>query len=352
LGSNTSGTNAALVPGGAVSGTVTASGGVPLSSVWAYAYSTGVNPVELGEATSGVNGTYEITGLAAGTYYVCFDTPLATGGNSTTGYADQCYNDVAWDSASDDVSGTDVTVDARTTTSGIDATLADGGAISGTVDDSSGDALANVAVLAFTTGANQDEARYATTGANGAYTLSGLNAGSYDVCFDSQYSGDGTGGGYTDQCYKGVDWDDDSAAISGATAVTVNSDQTTPDVSAALAPGGAISGTVLDTSENPLQGVSVDVYTSGATHTLVNYEYTDDNGNYLVPGLPAGTYDVCFDASFASGPNPSTTYADQCYNGVSWEGPSTGVSGATSVTVSVGTVVSQIGADLAPNATG
>jgi hypothetical protein len=77
------------------------------------------------QVTTAANGTYVVGGLTPGSNYsVCFDASVATGGTSTTGYADQCYNGVAWDGVST-TTGTAVAVAAGVPTTGIDGSLAD-----------------------------------------------------------------------------------------------------------------------------------------------------------------------------------------------------------------------------------
>jgi hypothetical protein len=126
-----------------------------------------------------------------------------------------------------------VTVTVGATTHGINATLAVGGAIAGTVTDA---AVAHnvltdvqVSVSSPTTGANG----YAWTGADGTYTVTGLPAGSdYQVCFSASGATGGTSAnGYVDQCY-------DNQPVSGTpTPVTVTVGATTPGISASLAAG-------------------------------------------------------------------------------------------------------------------
>ena len=177
------------------------------------------------------------------------------------GYVDQCYNNQP-------TSGTPtpVTVTAGATTTGINAALAGAGAISGTVTDAGGThhGLANVqvSVSSPSTGAYGS----ATTAADGSYTVTGLPAGTdYQVCF---YASGATGGssdalGYVDQCYN-------NQPTSGTpTPVTVTLGATRTGINAALAGGGAISGTVTDAggTHHGLANVKVSVYSpsTGAT---------------------------------------------------------------------------------------
>ncbi len=83
------------------------------------------------------DGTYTISGLAAGDYRVQFSAPM--GSDLITEY----YSDTTNYSAA-----TPVTVTAGNTTSDIDAQLATGGKITGRVTDRNGNPVPNVSVSA------------------------------------------------------------------------------------------------------------------------------------------------------------------------------------------------------------
>ena len=264
----TSGINAALATAGGVTGTVDDASSHPLDGVNVEIFSPGGSYA--GAATTGPSGTYSVPGLMTGTYDVCFLASTAsepTGGSSTTGYLDQCYNDVSWNGTSSPSGTTAVEVEAGSNTVGINAALATAGGISGTVDDASSHPLDGVAVDVYSAGGS--EVGYGTTGSNGTYAVQGLTTGTYDVCFAASTYGEPTGGssatGYLDQCYKNVSWDGSTSEASGATAIEVTAGSNTSGINAALASGGAILGTVDDASSHPLSGVEVEVYSaSGA----------------------------------------------------------------------------------------
>ena len=70
-------------------------------------------------------------GLQDGEYYVCFVGTTVTGGVSGTGYLDQCSGGAPWDGAGlTGVAPVTVTTGSATT---VDAIMATGGAVSGTV---------------------------------------------------------------------------------------------------------------------------------------------------------------------------------------------------------------------------
>ena len=167
---------------------------------------------------------------------MCFSASVVRGSRradpSTTGYLDQCYDNVNWNGESTPSGATTVPVTAGSITSGVNAALATAGAISGTVDDASSHPLDGVAVDVYSTSGTDLEAT--STGSNGTYSVVGLATGSYDVCFGVYTYEEPTGGssttGYLDQCYKNVNWDGTSTP-SGATAVPVTAGSTRPAAS-------------------------------------------------------------------------------------------------------------------------
>jgi hypothetical protein len=342
-GSTTSGINGALVPAvGSISGTVNDTHSNHLQYVYVQAFDGSNNQVA--ETTSAFDGTYTLSGLAPGTYHVCFTPSNGTsGGTSTTGYLDQCYNGVSWDGIYGDISGaTAVPVTIGTTTASIDAALAVAGAISGTVYDSVG-TVSGVTVWVLDTSLNVVGA--SSTAFNGTYTVVGIPSEGVYVCFNpDQYSSGSSTTGYLDQCYSGVSWDGVFAHVMLAPTVTVNLNATTPSINVELNAAGAISGTVHDTSSDPLSGVLVQVV-SGTGY--INSTYTAADGTYKITGLPAGTYSVCFNTFGVTGGVSATGYVPQCYSGVSWDGYIGDISGATAVPVTTGSTASSINAALA-----
>ena len=142
---------------------------------------------------------------------------------------------VAWSGSSSPPAGTTaVTVSTGSTTTGIDASLATAGAISGTVTAAAdGSDLAYVVVEVFSGG---NEVATATTSTDGTYSVPGLAAGaSYTVCFDAQGAAGGSSTtGYGDQCYNGIAWNGASTLPTGTTAVTVSTGTATTGINASL----------------------------------------------------------------------------------------------------------------------
>ena len=212
-GKVTSGINAVLPVGGAIAGTVTDTSDTPLADI-----DVDVSGGPTGDTVEYTNaeGQYDATGLAPGSYTVCFSEDFDS--SSPTGHVPECYNQTTQSTA------TPVTVTGGATTSGIDAVLTPGGGISGTVLDGDSSPVTTAEVDASVAGGDGETAAYAYTDDSGTYSLSGLPAGSYDVCF---YDYSGT---YASQCY------DDVTDGSTPTSVAVTAGSVTSGIDATLAP--------------------------------------------------------------------------------------------------------------------
>jgi hypothetical protein len=305
-----SGIDAALAPAyGSLSGTVTGAGGVPLEHVEVKVYDSADSYVASAETTA--NGTYTVAGLAPGNYEVQF---LPSSG----GYLKQYYS-----GKSTLAEASSVAVTAGATTPAINARLAIGGQISGTVTETGSNApLNHVEVNVYD--ASDGYVTSAETSSSGEYTVVGLVPGNYEVGFAA-------GGSYAPQFYQG------SLSLAEAKTVAVSADATTSGIDAALVVGGSISGTVTDAATNlPMAEVEVNVY--DAAGNVVESEETGPEGTYTVEALPPGSYAVEFHAA-------STQFAVQYYNGAS------SLAAATRVPVSAGITTQEIDAAMAPPAT-
>jgi 5-hydroxyisourate hydrolase-like protein (transthyretin family) len=302
-GKTTSGINGALSAGGQISGTVTsAASHDPLQGVEVDVYDSSDEFVN--STTTAASGTYTLSGLTPGSYEVGF---VPTGNLLPQFYNGQASLDNA----------NAVTVTASHTTSGIDAALAAGGNISGTVTDAaSGDPMVGVEVDVFDSEDNFITST--TTAADGTYTVTGLAAGSYEAGFFAT-------GNFLPQYYNG------KASLATASSVSVSSGETTDGIDAALAAGGQITGTATDSSTHAgVANVEVDLYDS--TGTLVSFTDTAADGTYTLPGIAAGSYRVGF--------IPADTYSPQFYNGKS------SLATADTVSVTTGSTTSGIDAPL------
>lgn len=296
----------AAVPAGSISGTVTAAAdGTPLAGITVTA-TTEDGQIEEQTLTD-QTGAYSLDELIDGDWVVRFTGP---------GFADEYWNDTTESWRAERVA----VVDGSAVT-GIDAALAPlpTGSITGAVtraDD--GTAVPGVTVTA--SGPNGAWAMDTTDG-DGRYTLSGLVDGSHVVMFFA----DGTD-------LKREYWQG-ASTVDAATPVVITGGQAVEGIDAALAQGGAISGTVTrDDDGTPLEGVVVNVL--DARNEIVSAATTGVDGVYEVGGIPAGSYRLQF------GPADPTLAAEYWNDSYSW-------SGATLITVTERQTVTRIDAALA-----
>jgi hypothetical protein len=259
--------NAALEPGGAITGLITAEDTAsPLSEVTVGVYDSQGYYVTSGYPDS--TGVYTITGLATGSYFVQFD-PYG----SSADYIGEYYDNKPDLDSADPVAVTEGNV-----TTGIDAALALGGSINGQVTTQEG-GLPLEGVYANIYDSQMDYIDYASSDAAGNYSVRGLLSGTYYISFEP--SGSGPSAEYIPEYY------DDQPSFSSADPVAVTAPDPTNGIDAALALGGKITGQVTaQDSGLPLPNVSVNVYDTNGEY--VDYDYTDANGVYTITQLAQG----------------------------------------------------------------
>lgn len=166
-----------------------------------------------------------------------------------------------------------ITVVANQETSGQDFTLASAGKISGTVTNSSQVPIEG-AVAVATDSSNPYNASVAITAANGTYTIGGLPSGTYQVTVQAD--------AYVSDSEIGV-------------VVTVGQTTTGKNFSLGTS-GGTISGTVYQSDgTTPISGARIVCGCPGKSSAST---VTDENGDYSLALLQAGTYKV---GAFAEG---------------------------------------------------
>lgn len=251
-----------------ISGMVTSEfDGTPIDGV--YVEATNEDGSSWAGANTDASGSYTLEGLLAGDYLVQFRSP---GGD---------FLGEHWKDSTDWRSAERVALGDGEQRSGIDAALTVGGSISGTVTrESDGSPVAGVSVSA--NGVNGGWGS-ATTADDGTYTIHALRADEYVVEFFPE----------------GTDlmreyWDD-AMTWDIATAVPVVAAQSSTGIDAALAVGGAITGTVSrDTDGSPVAYASVSALTVNGE--VAGSAMTDENGVYRIDGLAPGAYVVRFGA--------------------------------------------------------
>ncbi len=264
------GVNMALAKGGSISGTIADRvTGVGISGSYLYAIDR-VTGEWAASASTDSNGRYTIPGLASGSYRLQIQPP------SSTGYLG------GWYGGQDGYlcAGT-VSVTAPDETSGIDALLDMGGSISGLVTDAAnGTGIAGVSVsLSNSSGNTGMTFHYTTTiDATGAYIIGGLPTGEYSLTFSAP--------GYI--------------RMTSPAAVKVNAPGVMSGVNVSLVRGGGISGRVTDSATGEgVEGVLVEAWDSlagGGANSTSDYQ-----GNYVITGLPSGSYAITYDARYAGG---------------------------------------------------
>jgi hypothetical protein len=217
-GKVTSGINAALRVGGygSISGRVTGPGAQaePGSCVEFFQQPGGLQDVEDTDA----DGKYTATGLAPGRYKVEFNAAECSDG--AVGLGPQWYEGVGSSGPA-----TVITVKARQTAGGVDATLPADGTITGSVAGTGAVPLTGVCVSAVPVVAALP-AVYAVS-AHGSYTLADLIPGRYRVEFQS---GCGRSG-------LAAQWWDGAASSAAAKIITVGAGATISGISAVMTRG-------------------------------------------------------------------------------------------------------------------
>ena len=308
-GDTVAGVDAGLTAGGHITGTVTADAtDQPLAGICVYAEGGGGNR----SAQTDGDGVYDIDRLGTGDYFVQFYDC------NDTGYIAEYFDDSpGYDDA------TRVSVTAGAVSAGVDAGLAAGGHIIGTVTADVTDLpLADICVYAY----GENTAGFARTGQNGTYDIDSLRGGSYSLSFRDCSEAPG----YAPEYF------DDTTDFGSATRVEVTPGETTAAIDAGLAVGARITGAVTaDDGGQPLQGICV-----GATDLETGdgeSVRTHEDGTYSIGGLPPGRYSVSFSVC-GVGPR---NYVNELYDGVR------AYEDATLLDLTVGQTVAGIDAGLA-----
>lgn len=279
-GASVEGIDAALTESATISGEVSsARTGSPIVGAEVSVRSTSGG---FRTATSGEDGSYAVTGLPAGSYTVEFSA-------EAEGYLSQFYDD----EPSVELAQT-LTITAGQNRGGVDAALAGGASVRGTVTGAGGGGpIEGVEVFAEAIEGGADGV--ATTGADGRYLIVGLSPGKYVVQFEP------IGSNYLGQLYDSV------SVAAEAEPLTLAGEESRGGVDAALPSGATISGTVTESGIGaPLSGIEVVAYTS-ACDRGGGTAITDEGGHYEIRGIAAGTYHLVFNP--AGGSYESEPYA-------------------------------------------
>ena len=246
---------------GSISGTVTDPGASPLGNVQVCANSDSTFNGSCSETTA--DGTYSISGLAPASDYRVEFFDLSN-----------VHSSQLFDGATNFGQATLVAVVGGQDTSGIDAQLALGGSISGTVTDSGNSPLVGIQVCANSN--SNSFGNCAQTDTDGTYTIGGLaGPGDYNVDFFDFSSV------YVSEFF------DDVTGFDLPTVVSVVAGQVTPNIDAQLEVAGSISGTVAGAGAGPLGGIQVCAFSDSGVGG--NCSQTASDGSYSIGGLPAAS---------------------------------------------------------------
>ena len=273
---------------GSISGKVTNQTATAVGSVTVNIYDAG-NHVIAGRGSSGVDGRYTVIGLPAGSYKVEFDS----GGISD--YLTQWYG-----AKSDFTSANVVSVASGGDTLDINATLAHGGSIAGTVSSSTTPGMGIPGVVSTIYNSATNTAIGSTaTGAGGSYLFTRLPTGSYKVRFSRGAEG----------CF-GVTWYNARPDSATADPVPVTAGSGTSGINAFF-PTGTINGTVTAANgATPLFQASVRVK-DAATGTYSTTRNTTAAGNYEFTDLSPGSYKIQFSSPVTAVPYVTEWYIDK-----------------------------------------
>ncbi len=231
--------------------------------------------------------------------------------------------------------GTPVTVTAGATTT-VDFSLAREGIIAGTVRRAADNIPLGQVTVQLYNASTSLIGTVPTTALNGAYSFSGLPAGSYFARVVGQISD------VVPEVYNGVPCPnavpESDCRIASGTPIVVTAGVTTSGVDFTLDTGAAISGTVLtDGTSAPIAGLTVTAYLGDIAMASTP---TAENGRYTIVGLPAGSYRVRTAVS-------TQDFVDEWQNGVC-----VGCPGATpTITLAAGGAATSVDFSLGTGAT-
>jgi hypothetical protein len=257
---------------GSISGTVTAeAGGAPIPEVRVCQYERNGAVEESCTQTDG-SGGYAFGGLPAGSYLIGF-----SGQPGNLKWADEIYDNRVHSWEADLVA-----IGASQTRGGVDAALAEGGSISGTLTEE-GTGVQIAGIWACAIDHEGIPARCSESGPNGEYVLNGLRSGDYSVEFEG-----GNKVNYLREFYE------DAETWAAATDVPVTAPGPTAGIDAELSPGAQILGRVGEIGTGaPLANIMV-CAVEPAPGEYEACDYTDSNGEYAIRSIRAGTYLVAF----------------------------------------------------------
>jgi protocatechuate 3,4-dioxygenase beta subunit len=292
IGRTVSGINAALVPGGEITGTVRlgSSSGRPLAGMCVLALpGSGLSlsaTIYFGQTRK--DGRYTLNAVPAGSYSMQFSPGCNNNGNYLGGgYPGRVH------------------VTDGKTTGDINGVLQPGSSISGVVTGPSGQPLAGVSVIAF---ASNGDGNGVCSSSKGTFDITQLPADSYTVSYSESC---GASANYAPLYYPNQV--DPTAAVP----VKIGFAQQVTGIDGQMQPGATVTGSVTSRSGQPLRHICVAVQPAGFSYSdsdvnAVLYgadAETGKTGSYRLDRLGPGRYGVQF------GPCGEQPYASRWFGG-------------------------------------
>jgi hypothetical protein len=319
--STMSGIDFELEQGGAITGTITdGASTLPLEGISIYVYDQSGSLAAWGWTNAA--GEYQNDkGLISGTYFV------RTG--NTSGYIDELWENMPCLATCWPPGGTPITVTTPSTTPDIDFTLEAGGTLSGIlVDQATAAPIPDSSVHVFHSSGNF--VTMASLGTSGSFAVL-LPPGTY-------YARSFNEAGYLDELFADLPCALDTCNVTDGQTITVAANTITSGVDFALAPGGAITGTVSDEiSGLAIGGGFVHIYDSDGN--WVTWDQAQPSGYRSRRGLPSGNFRAVAQSFHG--------YRDELFAGIPC-GTGCDVTTGTGIEVTAGATTSGIDIPLQP----
>ncbi len=283
--------DAVMQAGVTVTGTVTGTNDKPVSAIYVNVNPRGSGP-SAGTQTDKL-GVYVTQPLPFGDYRVQFGDS-----NQPAIWANQFWTDqLAWNNA------TVLTLQASDGPSrgGVDAHLSAGADVSGTVKGPDGQGVGGICVSAAVPASNGgwDQVGWASTAADGTYTMAGLPPASVKVDFRD--------------CNPTPlyieSWYGPAATFDTATAISLNAGDHRRGVDAQLNGGIAVGGTITDSDGVRIAGINININPANGSGPS-GWAQSAEDGTYRTSPVPAGDYRVQFSAQ-----TPNPVWATQYWKG-------------------------------------
>ena len=260
------------------------------------------------EAVTQSDGTYLLTPVPSGQYYLRADPSV------TQGYVDQYYPGVFLEGDASVVSVSSV----GTTT--VNFFLEKGGVITGHIFDAgTGTPLDSTDLDVYAWDGSFIPSINDNSEADGSYLLGAFPPGTFYVRADPE-----------PLSFYVLRYFDDKVSLETADPIVIAGEETVSGIDLRLPGGGVIGGTIRDMAGIPLAGIDIDIFDSSGMQITDLDDDTDAAGHYEIGAMEPGLYYVLAD------PDPALGYIDTFFGG------SFQIETATPVGVSAGVYASGI----------